>query len=98
MKHIHFIFCLIFTIEILHNVVECQLKFDADGNIVDDGLNLQSSFPKDQKKPKPLVAKSRPKSDRVKGDSAPKGIKYTRNAYFRLLKLCLKKSLTGTSL
>ena len=76
MEHIQYVYilCIIFTIAILH--VECQLKFDADGNIVDDGLNLSvPSFPKDQKKLKPLVAKSRPKSERVKGDVAPKGMK-----------------------
>ena len=76
MEHIQYayIFCTIFTIVILN--VECQLKFDADGNIVDDGLNLPSSFSKDQKKPRPLIVKSRPKSERVKGDIAPKGIQY----------------------
>ena len=71
-----FIFGIVLSVDIL--TVECQLKFDAEGNIIDDGLNLNvPSFPKDQKKPKPMVEKSSrimPKSDRVMDNVASKGI------------------------
>ena len=71
-----FIFGIVLSVYIL--TVECQLKFDAEGNIIDDGLNLNvPSFPKDQKKPKPMVEKSSrimPKSDRVMDNVASKGI------------------------
>ena len=70
------IFGIVLLIGILN--VECQLKFDAEGNIIDDGLNLNvPSFPKDQKKPRPMVEKSSrlmPKSDRVIDNGASKGI------------------------
>ena len=66
---------MIFTIAIILHV-QCQLKFDKEGNILDDGLNLPS-FPKDQKKPKALVAaKSKPKSAKVLEQKQPKGIIY----------------------
>jgi len=68
------IFGIVLLIGILN--VECQLKFDAEGNIIDDGLNLNvPSFPKDQKKPRPMVEKSSrlmPKSDRVIDNGASK--------------------------
>ena len=71
-----FIFGIVLSVDIL--TVECQLKFDAEGNIIDDGLNLNvPSFPKDQKKLKPMVEKSSrimPKSDRVMDNVASKGI------------------------
>ena len=71
-----FIFGIVLSVDIL--TVECQLKFDAEGNIIDDGLNLNvPSFPKDQKKPKTMVEKSSrimPKSDRVMDNVASKGI------------------------
>ena len=77
-----FLFYIILTINILN--AEGDLKFDAQGNIIDDGLNLNiPSLPKDlkdQKKSKPLgSAKSNrllPKSDRVMADSAAKGLLY----------------------
>ena len=72
MKHLQIasIFCAIFAISVLQ--AKRQIKFDGEGNIVDDGLNLPT-FPKEPKIPKPLISKSRPHSERVKGDSAPKG-------------------------
>merc|ERR1712080_395148 len=49
--------------------VECQLKFDANGNIIDDGLNLNlPDLPKEPKRDqKYKLAKNRPKSERVMG-------------------------------
>ena len=65
--------------------VNGQLKFDADGNIIDDGLNLNiPAAPTVQKrplvaksKPQPLVAKSRPQPDRVVGNAEEKGMYVT---------------------
>ena len=64
-----------------------QLKFDADGNIIDDGLNLNiPAAPTVQKrplvaksKPQPLVAKSRPQPGRVVGNAETKGMCITMN-------------------
>ena len=74
MKHFQIasIFCAIFAISVLQ--AKRQIKFDEDGHIVDDGLNLPT-FPKEIKRPKPLISKSRPNAERVKGGSAPKGKK-----------------------
>ena len=85
-----FLFYIILTINILN--AEGDLKFDAQGNIIDDGLNLNiPSLPKDlkdQKKSKPLgSAKSNrllPKSDRVMADSAAKGLLYLFYVYLTL--------------
>ena len=74
-----FLCCIIFTTNILN--AEGDLKFDAQGNIIDDGLNLDiPSLPnpnKDPKKSKPLGGgKSNhllPQSDRVMANSAAKG-------------------------
>ena len=56
-----------------------DLKFDAQGNIIDDGLNLNLYLPKDSKKAEPLVqAKSNtllPQLERVISNSAAKGIR-----------------------
>ena len=71
-----FVLGIILSIDIL--TVKGQLKFDAEGNIIDDGLNLNvPSFPKEQKKPKPMVEKSSkmiPKAYRVMDNPASKGI------------------------
>ena len=66
--------------------VKGDLKFDAQGNIIDDGLNLDNDLPKDSKKAKPLVgAKSNrllPQSERVISNSAAKGIMNRNNYIF----------------
>ena len=70
-----FLFGIILTITILN--VEGDLKFDAQGNIIDDGLNLENDLPKDLKKTKPLVKpkpnRMLPESNRVMANSAGKG-------------------------
>jgi len=70
-----FLFGIILTITILN--VEGDLKFDAQGNIIDDGLNLENDLPKDLRKTKPLVKPKRnrllPESNRVMANSAGKG-------------------------
>ena len=71
-----FLFGIILTITILN--VEGDLKFDAQGNIIDDGLNLENDLPRDLKKTKPLVKPKRnrmlPESSRVMANAAAKGI------------------------
>ena len=70
------VFGIILIIDILS--VNGQLKFDAEGNIIDDGLNLNvPSFPKEQKKPKAMVEKSSrmmPKADKVMDSVGSKGM------------------------
>ena len=70
-----------FLLSMIFLCAHSQLKFDADGNIIDDGLNLNiPAAPTVQKrplvaksKPQPLVAKSRPQPDRVVGNAETKG-------------------------
>ena len=70
-----FLFSIILATTILN--VEGDLKFDAQGNIIDDGLNLENDLPKDLKKTKPLVKpkpnRMLPESNRVMANSAAKG-------------------------
>ena len=70
-----FLFGFILSTTILN--VEGDLKFDAQGNIIDDGLNLENDLPKDLRKTKPLVKAKRnrllPESNRVMANSAAKG-------------------------
>ena len=70
-----FLISIILATTILN--VEGDLKFDAQGNIIDDGLNLENDLPKDLKKTKPLVKpkpnRMLPESNRVVANSAAKG-------------------------
>ena len=74
-----------FLLSMIFLCVNGQLKFDADGNIIDDGLNLNiPAAPTVQKrplvaksKPQPLLAKSRPQPDRVVGNAEEKGMYVT---------------------
>ena len=82
-----------FLLSMIFLCVNGQLKFDADGNIIDDGLNLNiPAAPTVQKrplvaksKPQPLVAKSRPQPDRVVGNAEEKGMYVTikNSLYYR---------------
>ena len=69
-----------------------DLKFDAQGNIIDDGLNLNLYLPKDSKKAEPLVqAKSNtllPQLERVISNSAAKGIR-NRNDWIFYINLAI---------
>ena len=72
------VFCTVFALSGF-GVAESQLKFDVDGNIIDDGLNLpREVFPKPpprprERKTRPMVAKPMPrapnllKADKVMG-------------------------------
>ena len=82
MKPIQCGFKVSFVLSMIFLCVHGQLKFDADGNIIDDGLNLNiPAAPTVQKiplvaksKPQPLVVKSRPQPDRVVGNAETKGM------------------------
>jgi len=66
---IRYVFLLSIALIVAILNVECQLKFDANGNIIDDGLNLNlPDLPKEPKRDqKYKLAKNRPKSERVMG-------------------------------
>ena len=78
MRLIKSLFLLSIVLATLIINVKGDLKFDAQSNIIDDGLNLNNDLPKDSKKSQPLVqAKSNKlvqQLERVISNSAAKGI------------------------
>ena len=70
-----FFFGIILATTILN--VDGDLKFDAQGNIIDDGLHLENDLPKDSKKSKPMVMpktnRGLPLASRVMDNAASKG-------------------------
>lgn len=80
MSLIQYVFLLSIALTVIILNVECQLKFDADGNILDDGLNLNlPELPKEPRRDqKSKLAKNRPKSERVMG--AQKGAQNSNSA------------------
>ena len=86
MSLIQYVFLLSIALTAIILNVECQLKFDADGNILDDGLNLNlPELPKEPRRDqKSKLAKNRPKSERVMG--AQKGVRRSYKSMFFSIK------------